>query len=606
LDPNISVAVIYAGGHENVETGEVQWLEMRAEVVWFGPEEALTLDIPFQRFLSEAEGYPEEGVWEPVRDTWEMWVFIHDRRGRLGRAEVWDWATNKFVGKIRASRDGKKIEGRISVSVDAVYQQVKVYSSSGPLLFCLRSRGGEVQYAVLPWCLGFKPNLPPSPNYCGPCEGTRQGRGDPYDVTGKEILPIVASTLGYLCKEYTNDQSSAGSVQPGVSLKKRKIVRSSVDQGLMLLIDNQASREAIEQASKNEDLTEVLEPISVLPYSEGEVSWNVALHGVIEVFIGVPYRRWQGATALREQVRLAGGTMAAGWSPGAVSAAALGTWRFCPLRLGWTFRRFPLRAQKAQWVERPLWAMRKEGNLLWRDKHSKLLAAIWAVEAQQMAKAVDRAANLMAPVTIRLRGDITCPGGGPGLIPGWIDITVVKATTTPEPPQPTGGEGAYELENGLKTIDLGKGWEYKVEGRPLLLGYEPPTPVNLQMPATISAWLTCTLKVLMELKVYTIDQNGNPIEAGVKLWERVRGEWVRVQETGSQPEDPTAPPGPENPCVATFNLLEPDVPYKLTANAMGPPGYGEKGPFLVRRGCEQTEGVVITLEEEPPGEEEPP
>jgi hypothetical protein len=248
---------------------------------------------------------------------------------------------------------------------------------------------------------------------------------------------------------------------------------------------------------------------------------------------------------------------------------------------------------------------REEEEIVAQAQQAEVIVAVWVVDARQENRGVEHAVNLTGLVKVRLQGDITCPDGGPGPITGTIRISNPTPWTNPPPPGPAiMGDYPSDAE-GEVSITLSKGFDYKVEVIIPPTGYAPPAPVTVRVPQLGEPpILTCTLQVLMVLKVYTYDQNG-PIQALVKLQKQVNGQWVDVQESTSELEDPNAPPAAgQNEYVATFGFVPPGEGYRLKAISYGPPGEGVTDPFIIRRGCEAVKTVVLqTQSPSPPPEE---
>jgi len=147
---------------------------------------------------------------------------------------------------------------------------------------------------------------------------------------------------------------------------------------------------------------------------------------------------------------------------------------------------------------------------------SKKLGDVYLLVSSEKFKKFDRLQNITENVTFQLIPDITPPGNNKS---GTGTVNVVQAWTTPPPPgaNPSMFNLSFDA-GGTAKADIPKGFKWTVFGKVNVQGYEGST-VNFQTPVSATVNINNTLKVLLRLKVYTKDQNGNGIPATVALWQ---------------------------------------------------------------------------------------
>jgi len=459
FDASLSVGASYTCQFRNVDTEEVQTLTVQPLMVAFEPEEEVTLETPPERMMSDLI-YPEPGVWEPIDDTWEMQLAIHDAQHRLSHAQVLNQATQSLVDQFQASPDGEWITGSVHIDVDQLDQQVDIYPHS-PKLARIRLRGGDVKYADVQWGYGFLPNVPPPVGECAQCVDPPV-RGDPYDVTGKAVNMGGGGVTGTFCAPFENNNPVANQLNPPTVMFKRRIVsREAGDLTILAKLDTPGRRQAINDALNREDLTPVLVAADLPPYSQDRAFWGVEEIGNIVAFVGVGYRKDKPMSLLSIL-----GAVASLWQtigqPPKFTVAAVFTAIVAQIRQDHA----------------------GQDEIITPLQETRFIAATWAVDANQSAKGFHQLMGYTQDVTFVLLGDTT-PNGANQPISGSIHVSLGEAWTDPAPGGTGGGaEGDHPVDpvTGSVTIALTHGFRYQVTAQPAG-NYQPPAaPLAVAIP----------------------------------------------------------------------------------------------------------------------------
>jgi hypothetical protein len=208
--------------------------------------------------------------------------------------------------------------------------------------------------------------------------------------------------------------------------------------------------------------------------------------------------------------------------------------------------------------------------------------------------------GITSQVTIELWADkVPPPPGAPGFIGGSGTVNLDEASTEPAPPHPMLDYMDLEFpsdgeEKGKCTVALAKGWKWKATGQPMDMGYDGGEVGPFGVPGQGNPRIECELVTLLCLRIKTVSEGGENVEAYVELQQQGEGEgWATIDSGWS-----TGQPNGEYIWFAG-GPLSPGA-YRVRAQGMGP--WSDWYEFDVVIRIEQTETVTMPEEEMPPGE----
>ncbi|MCC6442421.1 MAG: hypothetical protein IT210_03075 [Armatimonadetes bacterium] len=443
------------------------------------------------------------GLFAPTGDTVTLVVHVVDSQKRLGKVVIKDFTSGAVIGQITASADHGSVQGNLTITWNSEYYQMTGVTPQGSNVFQVLSRRPPSD-KVIPFTIGggFKPCRPVTVacQHSQGCTGLAGSEGDPRSPDGTVAMTggAVGISEGCALLDITNDASVENPYSPPSSLSvlsKKEVIKNTASTALGTLnvsdpADLQAVVNTIKSITDSQDLSPAVTNIQALPYSQGCAHWNAQIKGQATSVLYVPYMR----------VRRVSGWLTA-LLGGLVGVAPQQDW---------------LSKLAATALNIFLQDVIKQQQTGLKPGQVSALGDVYLLISSEKFKKIDCLRNITENVTFQLVPNIAPPGNNKS---GNGTVNIVQAWTTPSPPgaNPSMFNLSFDV-GGTAKADIPKGFKWTVFGKINVQGYEGST-VNFQTPVGSTVNINNTLKVLLQLKVYTKDQNGNGIPATVSLWQ---------------------------------------------------------------------------------------
>lgn len=449
FDNNLSIYAGHVGTWYNYASGLNEAAEIEDAVAAFQPSETVSdeIDVWGEHQINLPEFPGGWDFFEPAEgEPMQMRLIVRDTQGRLNQATVTDWDTGETVAQLSANANGTEISGVFAVDPDTEAHKIEVTAAGGAVLFRAGNNTPTIT-DVIPVSVGlaFGPNR--GLNHT-PCPAAPLGPpwGDPTDVAGKTIGGLAQDKSG--CgpqgpnDDFQNDTPQAVFQAPLYNLREGQIVRDDAANwqqqpgqvlppaAMQLIVDK---LQAVRDPYLNKPLT--FEAFQLLPYSKGRAHWPMVVAGDVQAVLYYPYiGKKEKKTHVTPEVQLKAESKredAIGQNTATDSIVASVT-------LSLT------REERQRWQVLP-----PEG-----------VGDIWGLRALKTAPpSAQPLANLTQSVIIKL---VQMVNGQPQPVSGRVSVTRLEATTQPNPPGPV-GPGQVDVPVEGKTVDLGKGWNWKIK-----------------------------------------------------------------------------------------------------------------------------------------------
>ncbi len=234
----------------------------------------------------------------PIGDTVGLAVRITDSRGRLGVVSVTDPQKGTAYGGLGASRDGKLIQGRVTVPWGHPFYLLDLYAKDGRLLARLvASDGGMnrvVHFKVLGYFAPKRPECVSSPRF-GVGETGSGPVGNAWDLRGVPILPTPDGQFSVVtaAADGSNDSGYPLSLLPPLALEMLpKESRLAAGWFSYPPVHPILSAEYLAEYARSNDIGSPewsARAITMPPFTTCTGYWRVRLRGTMTAYFEVPY-----------------------------------------------------------------------------------------------------------------------------------------------------------------------------------------------------------------------------------------------------------------------------------------------------------------------------
>ena len=574
FDQSLSIYAGHYGTWLNYNAAEQEQAEIEDPLAAFRATESVC-DEPEQWGYCQINDPRVPDGWTfftPVEgQPMKLHVIVRDAQDRLGKVEITDRDTGIRFGTVPADHDGSRIDGCVPVpATREAFTLLVRGKDSGTILFRAAANNPRIADAVVVAVqYDWEPNkgeehdcprVPPSRRLWGALDSAEGKR------TGHPDLDTRACA-GPL--EFTNDTPYIVEAEPKYPLHEKQTVKDTtiVFQHRRLPPEAQRHvRTALAAVRKSWEGSPVLPPLELPPFSRGIAHWPVGLEGHVKAVVCFPCqgrRRHRVKTADRLEVH------------GALAP-----------RLG-VGQEAPSHAVAAAIADR--WGPYE--RMAYQSRAPIAVGDVWGLRAWYAGTPEAGPLTVItAPVTFELYAD-NAPPGAPGLAEARASAEIVEPWTAARPPHPEFGDMRLDFSDPnnpcICTLELAKGWKWKATAQPSpRMAYSKGEVGPFEVPGNDTVRIECHLEKLLCLKIKTVSEGGEYVQASVELdqpWDREL--WARTA-SGQSTQQPNG-----ECCWSPPSLLSPGT-YRARARA-GKAPHSEWQQFDVATGIEQVETVTV-------------